>query len=302
MQRIILGILCASLLIVAVSYLPWSGPKIVITKPVISFPELGQPQKLPGGIDFYTVTSTDNSGRKLWIYLPEHRSGTMLPCVFIAPAGSPCITGMSLAEGDQPEHLPYAQAGYAVVAYDLDGPLKSGASNKEFMQAVTKFRCVEGGVVNGQAAIDYALAKIPDIDSQHLYSAGHSSAATVSLLLAEKDPRIKACIAYAPEFDIIAFISENTMAYCRKKMPDFRQYLSDISPASHLKQLTCPTFIFRAEDDDNINWIIFDTETTRLRRQNPLTKYVTVPIGGHYDSMIDYGIPRAIGWLQQLPQ
>ncbi len=299
-----IAVFCAITLVIAFVILRHSpsANTIALKKPVISFPEMRQPEKLPGGIDFYEVVASDISARKLWIYLPEHHRSAKLPCVFIAPAGSPCITGMSLGEGDQPEHIPYVQAGYAVVAYELDGELSRDASNREFTAAVAKFRAVEGGVLNGKAAIDYALAKIPAIDGQRLYSAGHSSAATVSLLLAENDPRIKACIAYAPVFDVTKNVDAQLVKYFEREMPDFRNYLTQISPATKINQLTCPVFLFHADDDDTVTRDTVEPYVETLKRKNAKTQYVTVPTGGHYDSMIHDGVPKAISWLHQLAQ
>ena len=46
------------------------------------------------------------------------------------------------------------------------------------------------------------------------------------------------------------------------------------------------------------------TESARfaesLKRTNPQVTYVEVPRGGHYDSMIRDGIPKAIEWLGKL--
>jgi hypothetical protein len=57
---------------------------------------------------------------KFWLYLPkgQHPAGS-LPCILIAGAGSNLITGMDLGDGDRREHLPYARAGFAVLAYEL---------------------------------------------------------------------------------------------------------------------------------------------------------------------------------------
>ncbi len=52
--------------------------------------------------------------------------------------------------------------------------------------------------INGQAAIDYVLSRFPLVDREKIYTWGHSSAATLALLLAAKDPRVKRCIAMAP--------------------------------------------------------------------------------------------------------
>ncbi|HEY3377257.1 MAG TPA: prolyl oligopeptidase family serine peptidase [Armatimonadota bacterium] len=275
--------------------------------PVITFPGLEHPTQLAGGIDFYAVTAADSSGRRLWVYLPKKRGRAKVPCVFIAPAGSSCFTGMSLSQGDRAEHVPYVHAGYAVVAYDLDGPFDwesfngSGASST-LMYAIYSFRAVEGGVVNGKAAIDFALANIPAIDGQRLYSAGHSSAGTVALLLAEKDPRIKACVAYAPLFNITEHTPDSMLSACEIQMPYFRQFTTDISPSTYLAQLTCPVFLFHADDDSIIGRDDVEPYVKKMRRYNPQVTYVTVPTGEHYDSMIDAGVPQAITWLQQLPK
>ncbi len=67
---------------------------------------------------------------KLWLYLPEGQHDPQsLPCVLIAGAGSNLVTGMELTDGDRPEHLPYARAGMAVLAYELDGMVKEKSPN-----------------------------------------------------------------------------------------------------------------------------------------------------------------------------
>ena len=55
------------------------------------------------------------------LYLPNGRHDPKsLPCVFIAPAGA-AMWGMTLGDGDRREHVPYALAGFAVVAYEVSG-------------------------------------------------------------------------------------------------------------------------------------------------------------------------------------
>jgi len=51
-----------------------------------------------------TRTLPGHSG-KLWLYLPQGRhEPKSLPCVLIAPAGTPLVIGMDLGDGDVPEH------------------------------------------------------------------------------------------------------------------------------------------------------------------------------------------------------
>ena len=145
-------------------------------------------------------------GNKLCIYTPlgRHKYHS-LGCIFIAPAGARMYAGMTISPGDEKEHLPYVRAGYAVTALEIDGEETPGAVNRVGMESAYKqFSAAEGGLVNGKNAIEYVLAKVPEVDPQRLYVAGHSSAATFALLFAEHEPRVKGCIAYAPLADLFA--------------------------------------------------------------------------------------------------
>jgi len=97
----------------------------------------------------------------------------------------------SIARRD-PEHLPYIRAGFAVVAFDTDGALAKpdDVTYEQVQVAATAFKHAEAGVLNARQAIDYVLKMVPAIDPKRLYSAGHSSAGRISLLVAESDPRI----------------------------------------------------------------------------------------------------------------
>ena len=106
---------------------------------------------------------------RVWVYVPEHTPGQKFPCILIAPAGSPLVVGMELAEGDRAEHLPYARAGFVVVSYEIDGHLADrNADEKKFIAAATAFKNARAGVSNAQTALDFALEKVPEIDPAHV--------------------------------------------------------------------------------------------------------------------------------------
>ncbi len=63
-------------------------------------------------------------GMQLFLYRTVTNAAPhSLPCVFIAPAGASIVTGMGLADGDRQEHYPWVRAGFAVVSYEIDGPV-----------------------------------------------------------------------------------------------------------------------------------------------------------------------------------
>ena len=102
---------------------PWKMPALPPPsaakeiEPGVMFSEIKLGTNQPAG------TLQPGHGGKIWLYLPagEHAPKS-LPCILIAAAGSNLITGMELAGGDRPEHLPYAQAGFAVLAYPSSSP------------------------------------------------------------------------------------------------------------------------------------------------------------------------------------
>ena len=143
------------------------------------------------------------------MYLPADRHETRsLGCVLIGPAGSQLVHGMQLSESDQAEHYPYAQHGFAVVAFEIDGALPSESPwDAEYREAYTKFIASAAGVANARVALKYAKTEIPEVDPDRIYVAGHSSAGTTALLCAEHVEGLAGCIAYAPCSDLEGFLA-----------------------------------------------------------------------------------------------
>ena len=272
-----------------------------------SLPNLGSARSIRPGVDFREVrlpVARDEPGyaSKLYIYVPKgHHPPKSLPCIFIAPAGAIAFAGMELGSEDQSEHIPYAAAGFVVVAYEIDGniPDTDTATDAEILQAAQRYWAAGAGIVNARNAIDFALAKIPEVDPSRLFTAGHSSAGVQSLLLAENDSRIKGCIAYAPVVDLELRVSDVLPLY-RCAIKDFDVLLKLASPRAGESRLHCPVFLFHALDDD----VVPVSESTgladRLQRDGRSVELKTASSGGHYDSMISQGIPSGITWLKRI--
>jgi len=271
----------------------------------------------PGGVRVAQVdlpgTTVPGSGMSLRIYLPAGDKAPQprsLPCVLVAPAGTNLLSGASLGslaeETYDDETLPYAEAGMVAVLYSIDGenPEEAGeddeAATQEMKTAYLAFEAAGAGTVNGRNALEFVLARLPMVDPQRIYSAGHSSAATLSLLLAEHDPRIQGCIAYAPAVDIKEHFSELLAAQdVGSVLPGFRYFVKRSSPLTHTSRLTVPVFLFFADDDEMIQADGYRPFIAKLRETNREVTLRTVPEGGHYQSMIDEGIPAGIEWIQK---
>ena len=270
---------------------------------VKTLPGLGQVHKLEPDVLFYEVSvpHIDGSAGRLWVYLPEHPSQPKLPCILIAPAGTPLIWGNNLGEDARPEHLPYVRAGFAVVAYEIDGDVEDHHNVQQVLAGARAFRDADAGIANAKRALDYALAKVPGIDPDRIYTAGHSSAATLSLQVAEHEPRIKACIAYAPICDVPNRVGERALNAFDHDIPAFSIFLQRVSPDTNVENLRCPVFLFHADDDTNVPAGEVEDFDRQLEHFNHQVTFVRVPTGNHYDSMIQQGIPLAIRWLKRLP-
>lgn len=269
----------------------------------IAFPALGSTVQIEPGILLHETTiQRGGTAMKVWIYQPD-KGAEKFPCVLIGPAGSHLIDGMKLEKGDRAEHLPYSRAGFIVIAFDIDGawPAAPNPSERDIIAAATAFQNAQGGLANARTALDFAIERVPALDSRRVYTAGHSSAATLALLVASADPRIKACAAFAPATDVEGRIGDETIQSLSASIPGFAAFMKMSSPRTHLGELKCPVFLFHAKDDETVP----SSQTSRfaidLKRTNSEVVYVEAPKGGHYQSMIQEGIPQAIRWFRKLP-
>lgn len=265
------------------------------------FPDPGPSRTLEPGIELHEIHLPGGPkpgfGGKLWLYLPSGaHPDKSLPCVLITGAGSNLMVGMDLGDGDRPEHLPYVRAGFAVLAFELDGavPDLQNASDAQFLAGARKFHAARAGLVNAHIAIEYVLAKVPQADPQRLYAAGHSSAGTLALLFAEHEPRLKGCVAFAPAIDLGKRLAPAMPFLMQQGLTDL---VVRYAPKTNEMKLSCPLFLFHAQDDSNVPVSSSLDWAQRLQRLGKTVTMETVPTGNHYDSMIQQGIPRAIAWM-----
>ncbi len=283
---------------------------------VPAFPELPAPQIIPPtNVSMYLVDlSAANAGSnqpscrmQLRMYLPSgDHPPRSLGCVLVGPAGTNLLTGNSL---DDPtyhaETLPYAEAGYVAVTYSLDGslPLGSDGSNtQELAAAYRGFSAACAGLANSRAALEFVLARLPQVDSARIFAAGHSSAGTLALLLAAHESRLKGCIAYAPAVDVAKRLGPMVRLLAMgDQFPGIVDFTVRSSPHTHLSRIKCPTFFFWALDDGVVDLTDLQQFAADLGKTRQDVKSRTAPGGGHYDPMIGTGIPSAIEWMKTLP-
>lgn len=267
---------------------------------------LGQGRVLAPGIVWNEVRLKSGAGvMRLWIYRPAEAQiagAQKFPVVFIAPAGTPLYFGNRVGSGSMPEHLPYARAGFIVVAYDIDGDVAQSDDAAQTEAGTREFIAANAGINNGVAAINFALASVPRVDARRLYVAGHSSAGTLALQMAQADSRVAACVAYAPCTDIPARLGMESLMYWEKRIPGFTRFAARFSPKNNAARLRCPTFLFHADDDFNVPLSDNYAFALAVQKTNRRLVLARVKSGNHYNSMIQQGIPWAIRWLQNRPE
>jgi dipeptidyl aminopeptidase/acylaminoacyl peptidase len=87
-----------------------------------------------------------------------------------------------------------------------------------------------------------------------------------------------------------------------RAIPGFAEFIRFSSPKTHVDKLKCPVFLFHAQDDNVVPYQQSAEFAERLKNVNQQVTFVSTPQGGHYDSMIREGVPKAIDWLKKLPQ
>jgi dipeptidyl aminopeptidase/acylaminoacyl peptidase len=88
--------------------------------------------------------------------------------------------------------------------------------------------------------------------------------------------------------------------YLKNALPGYREFLHFSSPKTNTDSLKCPVFLFHAQDDDNIPIRETTDFAAQLEKTNSKVTLVTSPTGGHYNSMVSNGIPKALAWLKEL--
>ncbi len=209
---------------------------------------------------------------------------------------------MNLRDGDRAEHLPYVRVGFAVVAYELDRALPNleKPTEDELRGCIAAFADAGAGLVNARAALDFATTRVPAIDPGRIFAVGHSSAGTLALLIAENQTRVAGCVAFAPVVDLAIKYPAQSQEQFTRTFPPAKKLFTQLNPRAGEADIQCPVFLFYADDDAPFAGQVHDL-AERLSSAGKKVTAEHVAEGGHYDSMIREGIPRAIYWLMNAP-
>jgi dienelactone hydrolase len=244
------------------------------------------------------------------VFLPTKPAKPKLPCLFIAPSATAPLYGQTIDEETVVywHYINYAKAGYAVIAYDVDGYIDQiGRINettlgtqpdKIVINSLKAYKASDAGVLNAKLAIDYAVARLPQIDPDAMYTAGSGAGGTISLMVAATDKRIKAAIAYSPTTDVPKQYS-SLVETISKAVPGYKDFIDRSSPHRNIEKMNKPIFIFH---DDRLTTASLEDTTNfvaLVKKNNPLISLThdqdkEFPNG---DGMTSTSINQAIEWL-----
>jgi len=240
----------------------------------------------------------------IWVYHPARapNPGIKLPLVMMAPGGSALVTGMVQGELNRPFQLPFARAGFVVAGFSLDGYLADISDTGRLAGAAQAFRKAKLGLLNFEYALRVVLAAVPGVDPARIYVVGHSSAGTLALQIAEHEPGVAACVAFAPVASYVDWGHRTMLDTVEPADPGFKKYYFSMDPMKNTAQLRCPLLVFHADDDQNVSLDDNSRFVSKLQRTNHRVNFVRVPSGGHTMPVINLGIPLAIHWLESRPE
>ena len=112
---------------------------------------------------------------------------------------------------------------------------------------------------------------MPQVDAKRVYTAGHSSAGVAALLVAEHEPAIKGCAAFAPAIDLAKRFGAREVR--QLQTIGLGDLVVRYSPKNNEAKLNCPVLLFHARDDSNVP--VADTEAAAARLK-ALGKSVTL--------------------------
>jgi dienelactone hydrolase len=277
---------------------------------VKQLPGLGTIKNDPDVIVYQVAFPRGTHVSRLLVFMPTNSAKPKLPCVFVAPSATAPLYGQTIDEETVVywHYINYARAGYAVIAYDIDGYIDTidrinettlvTQPDKLVIDSLKAYKASDAGVLNAKLAIDYAVARIPQIDPDAMYSVGADAGGTTALIVAATDRRIKAAIAYSPTTDVPKQYS-SLVEKISKAVPGYKDFIDRSSPHRNIEKMNKPIFIFH--DDRSTKTSLEDTtnfvELVKKKNQSISFSHDRDKEFPSGDDMTSTSINQAIEWL-----
>lgn len=280
---------------------------------VNQLPGMGTIRNDPEVMQYQVAFPRGTHGSKFLIFLPTKPAKPKLPCIFVAASGtepSAPFAGKALDETIiTTNNINYAKAGYAVIVYDVDGDVGDiniinsiesfdDRRKRLFVDFIKAYKASDAGVLNAKLAIDYAVARIPQIDPNAMYTAGTGAGGTISLMVAATDKRIKAAIAYSP-YTNLPGKHTSLVETVSKSVPGYKEFIDRSSPHNNIDKMTKPIFIFHDERLSDISLEDTTNFVELVKKKNPSISLIHERDNDFADGdrMSSSSLKQSISWL-----
>lgn len=284
---------------------------------VLTPPSLTTSITLPAGIG-----PGASSQMRIWMPQGQHALHA-LGCVFMPPHEANFLSGAAIGDVSDPEALkeafpllqPCLSAGFAVVAFSVDGELQGlenlgsdfSALQKLHRDAYQRFQAGQVGLVNLRNAVEWVSTKVHQIDPARLYIGGVNEAGSLALLGAAHEPRLKGCVVVDPVCNVAAHYAMEYEDVDEMPVPEAitnQAFLGQCSPSAQIPHIQCPVFLASISYDDD------ESEQPTLADNNQFVQqmsgagkpiqFVKIGPAGDYNVNQDQVALQGVAWLKTL--
>ena len=222
---------------------------------------------------------------KAWLFIPRGAENKPTAAVLRIPAGGNLFKPAVLGLGAVPEVEPYVEAGYVTMVMSFRGTLDNRGN----------FNRSRGGLDDVLAALDF-LKKQPEVDPKSIFLAGHSSAASLVLRVAQVSDVPRAVAVFAPASDWTEFFKNRL----EKVSDETRRFLEDSSALTHAGETKCPVLLTHGTADRIVPVSQSERLARRLKDAKKVYEFVAIPDGDHYYAMLRAGIPLSLAYFSEI--
>jgi dipeptidyl aminopeptidase/acylaminoacyl peptidase len=232
-------------------------------------------------------------------------------CGWFARIGD--VSSLEQVDAQFPLLQPCLNAGFAVVAYSVDGEMGDQFDDvpdevyeKAERDAFQRLKASYMGLVNLRNAMNWVAEKVHQIDPQKLYVGGHGEAGSVALLAAAHEPKLKGCVVIDPVCDVAAYynIRKDFEEVTITLLLQDTAFLAQCSPNCHTAQIACPIFLssvsFDSEEDVLLSQIDSNIFSQQLTAAGKQVQYVKLGPAGDYQQNLNQAMQQGATWLKAL--
>ena len=238
-------------------------------KTAIQLPEDRDPFPTPPTDEYVRMSYTSPAGELVAFHTPDPKDSRRRPAIIWLHGGDVCALSDGFWEAMEIDNEQSASA-YSDLRIVMVRPtLRGGNQNPGRREAWY-------GEVDDVLALARQVARLPFVDPDRIYLGGHSTGATLALLVAETGARFRGVFAFGPRASIERHGTYRTVDWMPKQPP---QEARMRSPLFWMDGVRSPTFVIEGAKAEGT---ADDLLEMRQANRNPGLRFLLVPSANHY--------------------